>query len=34
MDEHLNDDLIAEIRRSYQVDGIIDTEKCFIRRQE
>jgi cation diffusion facilitator family transporter len=33
MDEHLNDDLIAEIRRvSYQVDGIIDTEKCFIRK--
>jgi cation diffusion facilitator family transporter len=33
MDEHLNDDLIAEIRKvSYQVDGIIDTEKCFIRK--
>jgi cation diffusion facilitator family transporter len=33
MDEHLNDDLIEEIRRvSYQVDGIIDTEKCFIRK--
>jgi cation diffusion facilitator family transporter len=33
MDEHLNDDLIAEIRRvSYDVEGIIDTEKCFIRK--
>ncbi len=33
MDEHLNDDLIAEIRKvSYQVDGIIDTEKCLIRK--
>ncbi len=33
MDEHLNDDLIDEIRRvAHQVDGIIDTEKCFIRK--
>ncbi|MFV8364194.1 cation diffusion facilitator family transporter [Flavobacterium sp. ZT3P35] len=33
MDEHLYDDLIAEIRLiSLQVDGIIDTEKCFIRK--
>jgi divalent metal cation (Fe/Co/Zn/Cd) transporter len=33
MDEHLNDDLIEEIRRvSSQVEGIIDTEKCFIRK--
>ena len=33
MDEHLNDDLIDEIRKvSFQVDGIIDTEKCFIRK--
>ena len=33
MDEHLYDDLIAEIRIiSLQVDGIIDTEKCFIRK--
>jgi cation diffusion facilitator family transporter len=33
MDEHLNDDLIDEIRKvSLQVDGIIDTEKCFIRK--
>ena len=33
MDEHLYDDLIEDIRRvSHQVDGIIDTEKCFIRK--
>ena len=33
MDEHLNDDLIEEIRRvSNEVEGIIDTEKCFIRK--
>ncbi len=33
MDEHLNDDLVDEIRKiSHQVDGIIDTEKCFIRK--
>ena len=33
MDEHLYDDLIAQIRVvSLQVDGIIDTEKCFIRK--
>jgi cation diffusion facilitator family transporter len=33
MDEHLNDDLIEEIRRvSCGVQGIIDTEKCFIRK--
>lgn len=33
MDEHLNDDLVDEIRKvSFQVDGIIDTEKCFIRK--
>ena len=33
MDEHLYDDLIAQIRMiSIQVDGIIDTEKCFIRK--
>jgi cation diffusion facilitator family transporter len=33
MDEHLYDDLVAEIRQvSQQVDGIIDTEKCFIRK--
>jgi len=33
MDEHLYDDLIAEIRKvSLTVDGIIETEKCFIRK--
>lgn len=33
MDEHLYDDLIDKIRKvSLQVDGIIDTEKCFIRK--
>jgi cation diffusion facilitator family transporter len=33
MDEHLYDDLIAEIRTvSQQVDGISGTEKCFVRK--
>lgn len=33
MDEHLYDDLMDEIRKvSHQVDGIIGTEKCFIRK--
>lgn len=33
MDEHLYDDLIEEIREvSLRVDGIIGTEKCFIRK--
>ncbi|MBE0393091.1 cation diffusion facilitator family transporter [Flavobacterium sp. PL002] len=33
MDEHLYDDLIAEIRKvSGTVIGIIDTEKCYIRK--
>ena len=33
MDEHLYDDLIGEIRKvSITVPGIIDTEKCFIRK--
>ncbi|UFH46313.1 cation diffusion facilitator family transporter [Flavobacterium galactosidilyticum] len=33
MDEHLYDDLIVKIRAvSLQVDGIIGTEKCFIRK--
>ncbi|MFV8270423.1 cation diffusion facilitator family transporter [Flavobacterium sp. GT2N3] len=33
MDEHLYDDLIKQIRIvSLQVEGIIDTEKCFIRK--
>lgn len=33
MDEHLYDDLIDEIRKvSLQVEGVIETEKCFIRK--
>ena len=33
MDEHLHDDLILEIRKSAKkVNGVIDTEKCFIRK--
>jgi cation diffusion facilitator family transporter len=33
MDEHLYDDLQAEIRHiSQKVEGIVDTEKCFIRK--
>lgn len=33
MDEHLYDDLVEEIRTvSHQVKGVIDTEKCFIRK--
>lgn len=33
MDEQLNDELIDEIRQvSYEVDGIVGTEKCFIRK--
>jgi cation diffusion facilitator family transporter len=33
MDEHRFDDLIAEIRvLSKEVDGVIDTEKCFIKK--
>lgn len=33
MDEHLYDDLILSIREvSQQVNGVIDTEKCFIRK--
>ena len=33
MDENLHDDLIAQIRVvSLKVDGILDTEKCFIRK--
>jgi cation diffusion facilitator family transporter len=33
MDEHLYDDLVAEIRQvSLQVEGIEDTEKCFVRK--
>lgn len=33
MDEHLYDDLILEIRRkSSEVEGVLGTEKCFIRK--
>ncbi len=33
MDEHLYDDLILEIRRkSAEVEGVLGTEKCFIRK--
>jgi cation diffusion facilitator family transporter len=33
MDEHLNEDLIVEIRKVAQkVDGVVNTEKCFIRK--
>ena len=33
MDEHLYDDLIDVIRKvSIQVEGVLDTEKCFIRK--
>ena len=33
MDEHLYDDLIDSIRKvSLEVEGVIDTEKCFIRK--
>jgi len=33
MDEHLYDDLVEQIRKvSATVEGIIETEKCFIRK--
>ncbi|MGV3459150.1 MAG: cation diffusion facilitator family transporter [Flavobacterium sp.] len=33
MDEHLYEDVVEDIRRfSKEVDGIIDTEKCFVRK--
>lgn len=33
MDEHLHDELIADIRKSAAaVEGVIDTEKCFVRK--
>jgi divalent metal cation (Fe/Co/Zn/Cd) transporter len=33
MEEHLYEDLLSDIRRvSSTVDGIIETEKCFIRK--
>lgn len=33
MDEHLYDDLVLEIKKkSVQVEGIVDTEKCYVRK--
>ena len=33
MDEHLYDDLVDEIRAvSKNVNGVIDTEKCYVRK--
>lgn len=33
MDEHVYDDLVAEIRQvAKSVDGVVDTEKCFVRK--
>lgn len=33
MDEHLYDDLVDDIRKvSLTVDGVVATEKCFIRK--
>lgn len=33
MDEHLYDDLVLDIREeAHKVEGVIDTEKCFIRK--
>lgn len=33
MDEHLYDDLVVEIRQvARQVDGVVDTEKCLVRK--
>ncbi len=33
MDEHVYDDLIVDIRKiAHQVPGVVDTEKCFIRK--
>ncbi len=33
LDEHLYDDMVAEIRTvSERVEGVIDTEKCFVRK--
>ncbi len=33
MDEHLYDDLIEEIReKSMEIDGVLETEKCFVRK--
>jgi cation diffusion facilitator family transporter len=33
MDEHLHDDLVADIRiETLKVDGVLETEKCFVRK--
>jgi len=33
MDEHLHDDLIVQIRKeSTKVEGVLDTEKCLVRK--
>ena len=33
MDEHLHDGLVDDIRRvAAGVDGVVDTEKCFVRK--
>jgi divalent metal cation (Fe/Co/Zn/Cd) transporter len=33
MDEHLHDDLVADIRIcALKIDGVIATEKCFVRK--
>lgn len=33
MDEHVYDDLLEEIKQvSQTVEGVVDTEKCFIRK--
>jgi len=33
MDEHLNEDLVEDIRKTaHKVEGIVDTEKCYIRK--
>ena len=33
MDEHLHDDLVADIRKgALRVSGVIETEKCFVRK--
>ncbi|RMF00998.1 MAG: cation transporter, partial [Bacteroidetes bacterium] len=33
MDEHLHEDLVLEIRRiAATIEGVVDTEKCFIRK--
>ena len=33
MDEHIYDDFIEDVRRiSETVEGVVDTEKCFVRK--